>query len=121
MSIVAIRGGTTVNENNKTQILEGTKELILEIEKLNNLDREKVISIIFSTTTDLNAAYPAEAARFLGYTHCGLMCFNEMDVVGSVEKCIRLMILYDGDVGQQKEVNHVYLKGARILRPDIIK
>ncbi len=119
MSIVAIRGAITVDRNNKDEILKNTKKLILEMEKANNIQREKVISIIFTATKDLNADYPAKAARLLGYIHTGLMCFNEMDVVNSLERCIRIMILYDGEFCQG-EVKHVYLKDAKILRPDLI-
>ena len=69
----------------KKKIINNTKELLMEIEKQNCLDRENVISILFSATKDLNSAYPAKAARILGYTNAGLMCFNEMEVVNSLK------------------------------------
>ncbi len=118
MSIVAIRGAITVDKNNIDNIAESTKELILKMEKANKIKREKVISIIFSVTKDLDADYPAKTARELGYTHSGLMCFNEMEVINSLSKCIRIMILYDGETCQSN-VKHIYLKGAKILRPDL--
>ncbi|GFN35403.1 chorismate mutase [Tepidimicrobium xylanilyticum] len=118
MKIVSIRGATTANSNNEADILDATRELLLEIENRNNIQREKVISILFSATKDLNAVYPAKAARLLGYTQCGLMCFNEMDVVGSLDKCIRVMVLYQ-DCLDQESVKHVYLKKAKTLRPDL--
>mgnify|MGYP000902059226 CR=1 FL=1 len=120
MKVVSIRGATTVDANEEIDIINSTKELLLEIEKRNNLIKENVISILFSATKDLNAAYPAKAARLLGYTQCGLMCFSEMDVDGSLNRCIRLMILYQ-DFLEQTDVKHVYLKGAKILRPDLNK
>ncbi|OZV12812.1 chorismate mutase [Tissierella sp. P1] len=118
MNIVTIRGAITVPENSVSSILEGTRELLIEIEKENNIDRDKVISIIFSCTNDLDKVYPAKAARGLGYINAGLMCFNEMYVKGSLDKCIRLMVLYNSIINQ-KEVKHIYLRDAKILRPDL--
>lgn len=119
MSIVAIRGAITVDKNTKNDIAKNTKELLIKIEEANKINREKVVSIIFSTTKDLDADYPAKAARQLGYTHSGLMCFNEMEVLNSLCKCIRVMILYNGDICQS-DVKHIYLKGAKKLRPDLL-
>lgn len=118
MNIVSVRGAITVVENKREEILKSTQELLMEIEKKNNLNKDNVICILFSSTKDLNAEYPAKAARLLGYTQCSLMCFSEMNVLGSLKKCIRLMLLYQSDL-EQKDVNHVYLKGAKILRPDL--
>lgn len=118
MNIVSIRGAITVPENSVSSILDGTRELLIQIEKENNIDRDKVVSIIFSCTNDLDKIYPAKAARDLGYTNAGLMCFNEMYVKGSLCKCIRLMVLYNSIVNQ-KDVKHVYLRDAKILRPDL--
>ncbi len=81
--------------------------------------KDQVICILFSATKDLNKAYPAKAARELGYVNIGLMCFNEMVVEGGLDKCIRLMILYNSDINQN-DVKHIYLKGAKVLRPDLI-
>lgn len=120
MKIVSIRGATTVERNGKEEILEATKELLLNIEKENNLIKDNVISILFSSTKDLNAEYPAKAARLLGYTQCGLMCFSEMDVLDGIRKCIRVMILYHNSL-KQEDVKHVYLKDAKTLRPDLNK
>ncbi len=119
MNLVSIRGAITVENNNKKDIIQATKELLASIEKENNLKKENVVSILFSSTKDLDAEYPAKAARMLGYTQCGLMCFNEMYVKGSLSKCIRVMILYQDPVIEQKQVKHIYLKGAKILRPDL--
>lgn len=116
--MVAIRGAITLKENNSDEIINATKELLLEIEDRNKLNRENVISILFSSTKDLNAEYPAKAARLLGYSQCGLMCFNEMEVVGGLKKCIRVLVLYNGNM-EQKKVNHVYLKEAKALRLDL--
>ncbi|MBU5426623.1 chorismate mutase [Tissierella pigra] len=119
MKTISIRGAITVQENSIESILDGTKELLTEIEKQNNLDREKVISIVFSCTNDLDKVYPAKAARDLGYIYAGLMCFNEMNVEGSLRKCIRVMIIYNSDISQ-KDVKHIYLRDAKVLRPDLL-
>lgn len=118
MNIVSIRGAITVEENTVESILSNTKELLYEIEVRNHIDKDKVISIIFSATKDLNKVYPARAAREMGYVNSGLMCFNEMVVEGSLDKCIRIMVTYNSNKSQ-KDVKHVYLKGATILRPDL--
>lgn len=118
MNIVTIRGAITVSENTVSSILDGTRELLIQIEKENKINRDNVISIIFSCTNDLNKVYPAKAARDLGYINAGLMCFNEMYVEGSLDKCIRLMVLYNSIISQ-KDVKHVYLREAKNLRPDL--
>lgn len=120
MGTIAIRGATTVEENNSKSIISNTIELLKEIEKKNNLDKEKVISILFSSTRDLNKEYPAKAARVIGYKNAALMCFNEMEVLDNLKKCIRVMVLYDSSIGQNN-VKHVYLKEAKNLRPDLNK
>lgn len=119
MNVVSIRGATTVENNSKVDIIEATKELLTRISEKNNLIKDNVISIIFSATKDLDSEYPAKAARLLGYTECGLMCFTEMYVKGSIEKCIRVLILYQGLNINQNDIKHVYLKGAKSLRPDL--
>ena len=118
MGIISIRGAITVSENSVYDILDGTRELLIEIEKVNKIDKDRVISIIFTCTSDLDKAYPAKAARELGYTNVGLMCFNEMHVEGSLNRCIRLMVFCDLNIGQ-KDVKHIYLRDAKILRPDL--
>lgn len=118
MGIISIRGAITVSENSVYDILDGTRELLIEIEKVNKIDKDRVISIIFTCTSDLDKAYPAKAARELGYTNVGLMCFNEMHVEGNLNRCIRLMVFCDLNI-EQKDVKHIYLRDAKILRPDL--
>lgn len=118
MQIVSIRGATTVEENTVDSILDDTKELIQKIIEKNNIDMDRVISILFTVTTDLNKVAPAKAARELGFVNVGLMCVNEMVVEGSLDKCVRLMILYNSNINQ-RDVKHIYLKGAKVLRPDL--
>lgn len=116
--MISIRGAITVEENSKAQILSNTHELLTEIIEANGLTNEEIISIIFSATRDLSATYPAPAARSLGITDASLLCFQEMYVENSLEMCIRVMLHVEKDCCQ-KDAKHVYLKGAKILRPDI--
>lgn len=116
--MISIRGAITVEENTRTQILENTRELLQAIVEANALENEQIISILFSATEDLDAAYPAIAARELGITDASLLCFQEMKVQGSLTMCLRVMLHVEKD-SCQKEARHVYLKGAKILRPDI--
>ncbi|MFS8541979.1 MAG: chorismate mutase [Tissierellales bacterium] len=120
MKLVSIRGAITVDNNDKESIIQATKELLISLEKENNLNKKNVVSILFSSTRDLDAEYPAKAARMLGYNQCGLMCFNEMFVKDSINKCIRVMMLYQDPNLNQSQVKHIYLKGAKVLRPDLI-
>jgi chorismate mutase len=84
----------------------------------NGIRPEDVASAIFTTTTDLNAEFPALAARQLGWTNVALMCFHELDVPGSLRKCIRILIHWNTDKPAH-EIQHVYIKGAANLRPDL--
>ena len=118
MLVRAIRGAITVSENTKESILEGTRELLIEIIKRNNLDNLNIISAVFTVTSDLNATFPAIAARELGWTDISLMCTNEIAVPGSLKSCIRVLLHFNTDMSNH-EINHVYLKGATVLRPDL--
>jgi len=113
-----IRGATTVSKNSPENILDSVTELINEIINKNNLNREKIIAIFFSSTKDLTAEYPAKAARIMGFNDIALMCFQEMYVVNSLANCIRLSLFYD-DVLSNK-INHIYIRDAVCLRPDLL-
>ena len=116
--IRAIRGATTA-ENTKDSIEAATTELLQEVLAANNLEIDQIVSILFTATTDLDAAYPAAAARVMGMTNVSLMCVQEMCVVGSLQRCIRAQVLAEIDIAQS-DVRHIYLKEARQLRPDLI-
>ncbi|RKD34523.1 chorismate mutase [Thermohalobacter berrensis] len=119
MRVVSVRGAITVEKNTKEDIVKSTEELLNELLIKNNIHNESVISIIFSSTKDLNKEYPAFAARKLGFVKCGLMCFQEMEVENSLKKCIRVLILFNSNK-KQSEIRHVYLKDAIKLRPDLL-
>lgn len=112
-----IRGATTVEENTREAILAGTREMLLQIIASNDLQIEDIGSAVFTTTTDLNAEFPALAARGIGWHDVALMCGHEMAVPGALGKCIRVLIHWNTP-RTQTEIVHVYLKGATRLRPE---
>lgn len=110
-----IRGATTVTENTKDAILSGTTELLEKLVDENDIQREQLAAAIFTTTRDLNAEFPAVAARQLGWTDVALLCSHEMDVPNALPSCIRVLLLVNTDKTPQELVN-VYLRGAKNLR-----
>ena len=119
MSIVCrgIRGATTVDANTSDAILDATRELLELMIEANDLDSSDVGSAIFTTTPDLNAEFPAIAARQLGWHDVALMCGHEMNVPGALPMCIRVLIHWN-TTKAQTDIRHVYIRGARNLRPD---
>ena len=115
-----VRGATTADENSREAILAATRELMSQLIEANRMDAEDVASAIFTTTADLNADYPAVAARTLGWSDVALLCAREINVPQSVPLCIRVLIHWN-TVARADEIQHVYLKGAVKLRPDRVK
>lgn len=118
MSIRALRGAITVTENSRESILEATGELLKALVEANRIAPQQVIAATFSATADLDQAYPAEAARAIGWTEAGLMCVQEMRVAGGLAKCIRARVLWETE-RSQSEMVHRYLRGAVDLRQDL--
>lgn len=118
MATRTIRGATTISANTREAVFEGTTELLNDIIVRNSLDIDDIISIIFTVTGDIDAAFPAAAARTLGITNAALLDFPQLDVKGGLEKCIRALMYVDSELSQ-KEMIHSYLNGAKILRKDI--
>ena len=112
-----VRGATTVEIDERETILKATRELLALLIHLNGIEKEDVVSAIFTTTPDLVSAFPATAARQLGWLDAPLMCSHEIDVPGSLDKCIRVLIHWNTDKTQHA-IQHVYLKEAQSLRPD---
>ncbi len=110
-----IRGATTVSENTRESILQGTSELLDKMIKANQLEADEAACAFFTTTADLNAEFPALAARQMGWTNTALMCGHEMNVPGSLQKCIRILILYNTEKSAD-EIEHIYIRGAKNLR-----
>ena len=115
-----VRGATTVEEDSKEAILTATRQLIALMVRRNGIDRRDVASAIFTTTPDLNAEFPALAARQLGWLDVPLLCCHEIDVPGSLDRCIRVLVHWNTDRAQA-EVQHIYIRDAVKLRPDLSK
>jgi chorismate mutase len=114
-----IRGATSVEANDAEAIVAATRELLACIVTANGLAMEDVASAIFTATPDLDTAYPALAAREMGWSDVPLLCMQEMAVVGSLPRCIRVLLLWNTD-RSANQVQHVYLHQARVLRPDLV-
>ncbi|MDR0336588.1 MAG: chorismate mutase [Planctomycetaceae bacterium] len=112
-----VRGATTVEANTSHAILKGTRELLALMIRANNIEPNDVCSVLFSTTNDLNAEFPALAARQLNWMNVALMCGHEMDVPESLRQCVRVLIHWN-TAKTAEEIVHVYIRGAEKLRPD---
>ena len=112
-----VRGATTAEDNSPEEILKATRQLLALMIRQNGIEPDDVCSAIFSTTTDLDAEFPALAARQLGWLDVALMCVHELDVPGSMRFCIRIMLHWNTDKSPG-EIVHVYIKEAAHLRPD---
>jgi len=120
MACRGIRGATSVDANDADTIIAATHELLERIVAANDLSVEDLASVIFTATPDLDAAYPARAARELGWVSTPLLCMQEMAVVGNLPRCIRVLVLWNTD-RPPDQIRHVYLGGARALRPDLLE
>ncbi len=114
-----IKGATTVERNGREEILAATSELLQLMVEHNNIDPDDVASALFTTTADLNAEFPAVAARQMGWSEVPLCCAHELDVPGSLRMCLRILLHVNTD-RSAREINHVYIHGARVLRPDLV-
>ena len=112
-----VRGATTVEANTREAILEETRKLLALMIRFNEVESTDVASAIFTVTADLNAEFPALAARQLGWFDVPLLCTNEISVVGALPKCVRILIHWNTDRAQT-DITHVYMNEAVRLRPD---
>lgn len=119
MAVRGIRGATTADANSQEAIVAATEELLQAMVAQNEIAPTDVASAFFTTTPDLNAAFPAYAARKLGWLTVPLMCGHEMNVPGDVPLCIRVMVHLNTDK-PQTAMHHAYLRGAVVLRRDLI-
>ena len=122
MPVRGIRGATTAGANTAEAIVEATAELLKELVAINGVERDEVAFAYFTTTLDLDAEFPALAARRMGWTSVPLLCGNDMIVPGpnprSVPMCIRILLLYNTDRAQS-EMRSAYLRGAQAIRADL--
>ena len=119
MSCRSIRGAISVDANEAEAILAATRELLEQIVVANELEVEDLTSVVFTATADLDATYPARAAREMGWGNTPLLCMQEMAVAGSLPRCIRVLVLWNTD-RHPDQIQHVYLGKARALRPDFV-
>lgn len=115
--VVAVRGAVQAGENSPQSILSATEELMTELIARNNLDPESMISAIFTTTADLDAEFPAVAARRMGLNEVPLMCAREISVPGAMTRVIRVMVHANIPAGDSPQ--HIYLGETRNLRADL--
>ena len=115
-----VRGATTVASNDREEILTATRQLLALMIRLNGIESRDVASATFSTTRDLDAEFPALAARQLGWLDVPLMCGHEISVPGSLPLCIRVLLHWNTEK-EQSEIEHVYVREANRLRPDLTK
>ena len=116
----AIRGATTVENNDREEIIEATKEMLETIISENNIKTEDMVSVIFTITPDLDKVFPAVAARKMGIVDVPLLDMSEPEIDGALKKCIRILMHINSDK-QNKDMVHAYLRGATVLRPDLVK
>lgn len=113
-----VRGATVAEANTSEDILTAARQLLALMIRLNGIESEDVSSATFTVTTDLDAQFPAFAARQLGWIHVPLLCSYEINVPGSLRSCIRILVNWNTPK-TQSEVIHVYIKEAKSLRPDL--
>ena len=118
MAVRAVRGAIQVDANEREQIFEASSELVKEVLARNGLTPDDLISVVFTATLDLNADFPAYAARLMGLTDVPLLCTTEIAVPGSMPRVIRLLAHVETDKARQ-QLRHVYLRGAAALRTDL--
>lgn len=118
MKVRGIRGAVQVEANTPEAILDAARRLITEMVRANGVEPDDVAAVIFTCTSDLNATFPAEAARALGWDRVPLLCSREIEVPGSMPRVLRVLMLVNTTLTQD-EVVHVYLGEAERLRPDL--
>ncbi len=115
-----IRGATSVDSNTRDAILKATRQLLALMIRRNSIDPSDIASAIFTVTRDLNAEFPALAARQMGWLEVPLLCGYEVEVPGSLGFCVRILVHWNTNK-TQNEIHHVYIHDAVALRPDLSK
>ena len=118
MPVRGIRGATTITADNADEVLATTSELLEAIRQANQFEPEAIASILFTVTSDIRSAFPAQAARFMGWDLVPLLCFQEIEVAGSLPLCIRVLIFLNTDL-RQDQMQPIYLREASSLRRDL--
>jgi chorismate mutase len=118
MGLRAIRGATTVEADDREQVIRATAKLLQEMMERNNIKKAQLIDMIFTSTPDIRSEFPAAAAREIGISDIPLLCATEMNVIGAVAQCIRVLMHVDTEK-DYSQLRHVYLEGASQLRTDL--
>ncbi len=119
MMVRGVRGATSVTSDTPAEILQETKQLLIEMVARNNIELTDIASVFFTTSPGVVSEFPAKAARQLGWSDIPLLCGHEMAVENGLDRCIRVMIHWNTDK-TQSEIQHVYLNEAVKLRPDLV-
>ena len=115
-----VRGATTITQNDREEILTATRQLLALMIRINGIEPADVASALFTTTPDIDAEFPALAARQLGWLDVPLLCGHEMTVRGGLPLCVRILLHWNTEK-PQAEIKHVYEREAKRLRPDLTK
>jgi len=118
MPVRALRGATTLEVDTEEQLADRVQTLLKEMLARNDVDHDDLISIIFTATDDLRAAFPATVARGLGLGDVPLLCARELAVDGGTPRCVRILMHFTTE-RSRRELHHVYLEGAKGLRDDL--
>jgi len=118
MKTVGIRGATTVERDTAEEVVAATQELLEVMAELNGFAPDELASIFFTVTDDVRSTFPARAARKLGWTQVPMLCAREIPAGASVDLCVRVLVHWNVDDDYEQEIHHIYLRNARILRPD---
>ena len=116
----SIRGATTITKDTKENVLNATQELLENIISENQVNSEDIVNIVFTTTKDISSEFPAVAARGIGLLTVPLLDCQQMFCDHALTLCIRIMLTYNTNKSQ-KDIKHIYLNGAKVLRPDLLE
>jgi len=120
VAVRAIRGATQLEEDARDHMLERVAEMVTDVMEANGLEVDDFISVIFTATSDLVSEFPAYAARRLGFGEIPLICARELEIDGSMPRCVRMMAHVETDL-PRSDITHVYLHGAAALRSDLTR
>jgi chorismate mutase len=119
MASRGIRGAITVSLDTAEEVLKATSQLLETIHNENGFKAEDIASILFTVTSDIKSVYPAEAARSMGWDTVPLLCFQDMEVLDALPRCIRVLVTINTAKGQD-EIRHIYMREAKKLRQDLV-
>jgi chorismate mutase len=117
-AVRGLRGATTVDVDTPEQIDERVQALLVKMLERNDVDKEDIISVLFTATDDIHSIFPASAARGIGFGDVPLICARELDIVGGAQRCIRVL-MHLTTTKARSELHHIYLEGAKGLRDDL--